>query len=87
MGPRVLLDSVDRQVQLDKLDLQEVQDRLEALVVQVEEELPVRREQMALLGQLDHKVHEVLLVRPDHLGVKDQKVSLALQVSPVNPVL
>lgn len=87
MGPRVLLDSVDRQVQLDKLDLQEVQDRLEALVVQVEEELPVRREQMVLLGQLDHKVHEVLLVRPDHLVVKDQKVSLALQVSPVNPVL
>lgn len=55
--------------------------------MQVEEELPVRREQMVLLGQLDHKVHEVLLVRPDHLVVKDQKVSLALQVSPVNPVL
>lgn len=55
--------------------------------MQAEEELPVSREQMVLLGHLDRRVHEVLLVSPDHLVVKDQKVSLALQVSPVNLVL
>lgn len=55
--------------------------------MQVEEEFPVSQEQMVLLDHLDHRVHEVLLVSLDHLVIKDQKVSLALQVSPDNLVL